>query len=127
MKVDALVRLAQRERLPPLQRRVLAILEQREAEVFQYRDQDLSREVGGKPSSVGFSLWALHKRHLVDKQEVAGKVYFGSNKAIANLRSQLGIQTEDAFERATRNLERIRAKVGNIDAQALLDEVRDGR
>jgi hypothetical protein len=127
VKVSALVELAQRERLPPLQRKVLSVLEQRENEVFEYRDEQLAEKTGGKASSIGYSLWALHKKRLIDKQVVAGKVYFGSKKAIGDLRARLGLQGEDPFERATRNLERIRERVGNIDTLALLDEVREGR
>lgn len=126
MLLASLVELAQREKLPPLQRKVLDHLEDHPNEVFEYRDSLLVEAVGGKPSSVGFSLWALHKRHLIEKQEVAGKVYFGSKKAMADLRAQIGASAGDPFERATRNLRRIREEVGNIDVLNLLDETREG-
>lgn len=125
MQVSALIEKVQIGRLSPLQRKVLDYLEQHPSEVFEYRDSELTQAVGGKPSSVGFSLWALHKKGLIDKETAGGKVYFGSKRAMAELRQELGISAEDPFDRATRNLKHIRQAVGNIDVQSLLDEVRD--
>jgi len=127
MQVAALVERVQRGKLSPLQRKVLDYLEEHSHEVFEYRDAVVTKAVGGKPSSVGFSLWALHKKGLIDKENAGGKVYFGSKDAIGQLRRQLGIAAVDPFERADRNRERIRQSHGNIDVLALLDEVRDGR
>lgn len=128
MHLSTLLEQANAEKLPPLQRRVFRYLEQRPEEVFEYRDLELAQAVGGKPSSVGFSLWALHKRGLIEKESVSGKVYFGSKAAVAMLRLKLGIAAgEYPFNRATRNLLQVREQVGNIDIQSLLDEVREGR
>jgi hypothetical protein len=126
VKINAVIELAQREQMSPLQDKVLEHLEAHPDEVYGYRDEVLAAELVSKPSAVGFTLWALHKRSLIDKQEVGGKVYFGSHEAIARLRSGLGLPAEDAFERATRNLQRIRESVGAVDVGALLDEVRQG-
>jgi hypothetical protein len=127
MQVSALVERVQKGRLSPLQRKVLDYLEENPHEVFEYRDEVLAKAVGGKPSSIGFSLWALHKKGLIEKENAGGKVYFGSKDAIGQLRHQLGIAAVDPFERADRNRERIRQRHGNIDVLALLDEVREGR
>jgi hypothetical protein len=126
MKIAALIEQAQRTNLSPLKKDVLDYLEQHDDEVFRYQDAKLARDLKAKPSAIGFTLWALHRDGLVKKQKV-GKVYFfGSKQAIEELRTRLGIAAEDPFERATRNLERIRERVGEIDAVALLDEVREG-
>jgi hypothetical protein len=125
MRIGALIESAQRKELAPLQRKVLDYLEARGDEVFSYRDETLARNVNAKASAIGFTLWALHRKSLIGKQEVAGKVYFGSKQAIEELRASLGIRAEDVFERARLNLERIRERVGNIDVQGLLDEVRE--
>jgi hypothetical protein len=125
MKIDTLLESARNADLPPLQRKVLDYLEAHGDEVFSYRDVALARALDAKLSAVGFTLWALQQKGLIGKQAVAGKVYFGSKAAIEELRSSLGMPTGDPFERATENLTRIRSIVGNIDVQALLDEVRE--
>jgi hypothetical protein len=127
MKVDLLIENAQKERLPPLQQKVLKYLEEHADEVFEYRDHELTREVGGKPSSVGFSLWALHKRGLIDKDTVNGKVYFGSHKALGKLRGGLDMTQREAFEEAVRNAGRIRERVGNVGSLEILEELRSSR
>lgn len=124
MKIDSLLEPARPRDLPPLQRKVLDYLEARSDEVFSYRDETLVRTLKAKESAIGFTLWALNKQGLIGKQEVAGKVYFGSKKAIEALRASLGLPPDDGFERAGRNLERIRNEVGNINVRRLLDEVR---
>ena len=126
MKVRAVVEQAQRRRLPPLQRKVLGYIESHGEEVFTYRDTDLVRESNAKASAIGFTLWALHKQDLIGKQEVAGKMYFGSKGAISRLREQLGVGEEEAFVRADRNREHARQRHGQIDVGQLLDDVRAG-
>ena len=127
MRIVALIENAQRERLPPLQQKVLKYLDEHVDDVFEYRDGQLTREVGGKPSSVGFSLWALHKRGLIDKETVSGKVYFGSREAIGKLRSGLGMTQREAFEDAVSNAEKIRERIGNVGSLEILDELRSAR
>jgi hypothetical protein len=125
MQVTALVEKAQIGKLSPLQRKVFTYLEDHPDEVFEYRDAELAAAVGGKPSSVGFSLWALQRKGLIEKESVGGKVYFGSRKAINALRQKLGAPSKDLLDRARRNRERIRQYAGNIDTLTLLDEVRE--
>lgn len=127
MQVSVLVENAQKNRLPPLQQRVLKYLEEHPEEVFEYRDQQLAREVDGKPSSVGFSLWALCKRGLIDKETVSGRVYFGSHEALGRLRSGLGIGPSTAFEDAVANAEKIRERIGNVGSLEILEELRSAR
>lgn len=127
MKIGAVLDLAKRDELSPLQKRTLDYLNDHRDEVFGYRDEKLVQDLQAKPSAIGFTLWALHKKGLVDKQAVAGKVYFGSKEAIAELRGRMSIPTEDPFERADRNREAIKAEVGNLDNLSTLDEVRSGR
>ena len=111
--------------LSPLQARVLAYIEEHGDEVFSYRDEAAAKQLSVKVSAFSFSLWALHRDGHIDREEVEGKVYFGSCEAIAELRARLGIAVpRDPFERARANLERIRSRVGNISAVELLDAVR---
>ena len=127
MKIAAVIEIARRKELPPLQKRVLEYIDSHEDEVFNYRDQKLADDLQAKASALGFTLWALNKKGLIEKQEAGGKVYFGSKRAVEELRRSLGRPSEDSYERAHRNLEHIREKVGNLDAQPLLDEVREGK
>lgn len=128
MKIGAVLELAQREELTPLQRAVLDYLETHGDEVFSYRDKKLIREVKSKASAIGFTLWALHKKGLIEKEKIGRKVFFGSRDAIAELRHRAGATAKgDWFETARRNREMILRKHGYIDVLALLDEVREGR
>ena len=88
---------------------------------------ELTAGVGGKPSSVGFSLWALYKRGLIGREKVRGKVYFGSRDAIASLRQGLGPAPDKAFEKAIANAEKIRKRIGKVGSLDLLDELRSER
>jgi hypothetical protein len=117
---------AKKKRLAPLQRRVLNYIEAHDGEVFAYRDNDLASALGIKPAALGFSLWALEKAGLISKESASGKVYFGSQISIRRLREGLGLRQPDAFERALANAEKIRARVGNLDNRAALDEIRGG-
>ena len=74
MQITALLELAEKQKLPPLQVKALAYLEAHPDEVFGYRDEDLAKELGAKPSALGFTLWALKKRGLIEKEKVAGRV-----------------------------------------------------
>jgi hypothetical protein len=109
-----------------LKARVVEYLDNHPDEVFRYRDEELASEVGAKQSALGFTLWYLHDKGLIEKESVGGKVYFGSREAIGNLRRKLKGEI-DPFERARRNREKIYARVGYVDNAALLEEVREGR
>lgn len=103
---------------------MLQHLEEHSDEVFPFRDEHLVRSLGVKPSALGWTLWWLHQNGYIDKQEVDGRVYFGSRRAIADLRRRLGLTKEDPFQRARANRDRIWARAGNIDVLELLDAVR---
>ena len=125
MKIAELAGRRRRGRLSPLKARVFQYLQEHPDEVFPYRDERLAKQLSVKISAFSFTLWALHRDGLIDKQEVDGKVYFGSLKAIADLRAKLGVtEPQEPFGRARANLERIRARVGNINSLELLDAVR---
>lgn len=124
MKVTELARRGPGSALSPLQARILEYLEAHGDEAFPYRDEQLTRSLGVKPSALGWTLWWLHQNGYIDREEVAGKVYFGSRRAIANLRRRLGLTKPDPFQRARANAERIRATTGNIDVVELLDAIR---
>jgi len=125
MKVTELAKHHRGSTLSPLKAKVLRYLEEHGDEVFPYRDGRLARALGVKLSALNFTLWVLHRDGLIGKQEVNGKVYFGSLSAAAELRAKLGIEApRDPFERARVNLEHIRSQVGNINTLELLDAVR---
>jgi hypothetical protein len=128
MKIGEVIGLAQRKSLSPLQKAVLEYMEAHNDEVFGYRDEKLVRDVKSKASAIGFTLWALQKKGLIEKEKVGRKVFFGSHHAIAELRRRAGATAEgDWFESARRNREAILRKHGYIDVLVLLDEVREGR
>ena len=128
MQISSVIELAQRNELPRLQKSVLEYLEARDDEVFAYRDEALARGVKAKASAVGFTLWALHKKGLIEKEKVGRRIFFGSHSAIAQLRLRTAAPVEgDWFERASRNREAILRKHGYINVLELLDEVREGR
>lgn len=113
-----------RRRLSPLKERVLEFLDGHPDEVFPYRDSEVARELNVKASALSFTFWALHRDGLIDKEEVAGKVYFGCRNAIEELRRRLGLTKQDAFETARANRDRIWARTGDIGVLELLDAVR---
>jgi len=127
VRVVKIGEVAKRHRHPylsELKAKVLAYLEQHPDEVFTYRDQALAKEVGAKPSAVAWTLWWLHRQGLIARAEVDARVYFGTRGAIAALRRRLGVTADDVMAQVDELRERIRARVGNIDVVALLDEVR---
>jgi Mn-dependent DtxR family transcriptional regulator len=124
VKVSEISRREGQGPISPLKAKVLRFLEEHPEEVFPYRDEQLARSLGVKVSALSFTLWDLHRQGLIDKEQVDGRVYFGSRQAIRELRSRLGLTIEDPFERARANAERIRARTGNIDVLELLDAVR---
>ena len=125
MKVTELAKRHRGSSLSPLKDKVLRYLQEHSGEVFPYRDERLVKALGVKHSALNFTLWALHRDGLIGKQDVDGKVYFGSLAAIVDLRAKLGVEApRDPFDRAKANLERIRARVGNINTLELLDAVR---
>ena len=124
MKIADLTKDA-RPDLSPLKRKVLRYMEEHDDEVFTYRDAQLARELELKASAQGFTLWALHRDGFIDREEVNGKVYFGSRRAIGDLRRRLGLEKSDPFERARANAERIKRRTGFFSIVELLDGVRD--
>ena len=125
MRIAELASRRRRGGLSPLKAKVYQYLQEHPDEVFSYRDERSAKYLSMKISAFSFTLWALHRGGLIGKQEVDGKIYFGSVKAIADLRAKLGVaQPKEPFARAKANLERIRARVGNIDTLKLLDAVR---
>lgn len=124
MKVAELAKQHARSPLPPLAAKVLEYLDKHSDEVFPYRDEGLIHALGIKASALSWTLWWLHQNELIDKEEVGGKVYFGSRRAITDLRGRLGLTKLNPFERARANAERIRARIGNINTLELLDAVR---
>ena len=126
MKIEALAHKLDTKGKKPLKTDVLEYLEEHPDEVFRYRDEDLARELNAKPSALGFTLWWLEDKGLIEKETVGGRVYFGSHTAIQKLRASLGQQL-DWLERARINRDRIFRRVGNIDTAQLLDDVREGR
>ncbi len=121
MKIAQLTR---RARLSPLKEQVLRYLEAHPREVFGYRDESLARALRRKQSAVNFTLWVLHRDGLVDKEEVDGKVYFGSRRAVAHLRARLGLADADPFQRARALRDQVWRRTGEIDVVELLDGVR---
>lgn len=125
MKIAKLTSQRRRVGLSPLKARIFQYLKEHSDEVFSYRDERVAEQLSIKISAFSFTLWALHRDGLIGKEEVDGKVYFGSLKAIADLRAKLGIEgPRDPFERARTNLERMRAQSGNVNTLELLDAVR---
>lgn len=125
MKIAELANRRRQHGLSPLKSKVLEYLQAHPDEVFPYRDESSAKRLAIKVSAFSFTLWALHRDGLIDKQDVDGRAYFGSPKAIANLRAKLGVASpQDPFERARANAEKIRARVGCIDVLELLDAVR---
>lgn len=124
MKVANVVRQRRGTALPPLKAKALRYLEEHSDEVFPYRDENLCRALGIGPSALHWTLWWLHRNGFIEKEKVDGRVYFGSRRAIANLRRRLGVAKPDGFQRAKANAARIRSRVGNIDVLELIDAVR---
>lgn len=124
MKIAELASRRGRGGLSPLKARVLEYVRAHPEEVFPYRDEHSARQLSMKVSAFSFTLWALHRDGLIDKEEVEGKVYFGSQRAVADLRRRLGLTRRDPFQRARANRDRIWARRGDIDVLELLDAVR---
>jgi len=115
---------SRRGSLSPLKTKVLQYLEEHEDEVFPNYDRELARSLGAKVSALNWTLWWLHRNGFIDREEADGKLYFGSRRAVAQLRSRMGLTKHDPFQRAKANAERIRARMGNVSVLELLDAVR---
>ncbi len=124
MKISEVAERHGRPALSDLKARVLRYLEEHPDEVFTYRDEALARAVGARPSALAWTLWWLHRQGFIDKEEVDGRVYLGSRPAVAELRKRLGRTKRDVMAEVRELQERIRARTGNIDVVALLDDVR---
>jgi hypothetical protein len=125
MKISGLAKSSKGPRVAPLKRRVLEYVNSRPDEVFGYRDSDLTRELSIKPGALSFTLWSLTRDGLIGKTEVAGHVYFGSHKAIAELVRKAGGEADDPWARARRIRDRIYEREGYIDTLELLDAARN--
>jgi hypothetical protein len=80
-----------KSRLAPLQQKVLTYLAKHSDEVYGYDDsRTLSKAIehNGSERGVAFSLWALDRKGLIDKERIGRLVYFGSKDAIAELRKR---------------------------------------
>ena len=126
MRIDDLTRLKSGSSPASLKEVVLEYLENHSEEVFSYRDEELAKALKVNQSALGFTLWSLHEKHLIDKAFIEGKVYFGSQAAIRRLREKLRDES-DPLERARLNRQRIFERVGYIDNAQLLEDVREGR
>ncbi|HEY41738.1 MAG TPA: hypothetical protein G4O18_07755 [Dehalococcoidia bacterium] len=81
-----------KSQLSPLQQKVLDYLQEHDDEVFGYGDvKELSEKINheGSKRGVSFTLWALLKKRLIDKERVGKHIYFGSKSAISSLREQM--------------------------------------
>ncbi len=75
--------------LPPLQQKVYKYMREHNDEVYSYVDaEDLSDKIGhqGSKRGVGFAMWALHDKGMIDKENQGRRVYFGSKEAIKEFR-----------------------------------------
>lgn len=75
--------------LPPLQQKVLKYLKEHSDEVYSYTDtEELANKIGhlGSKRGLGFSLWALHEKGMIEKESRGRRVYFGSKEAIKEFR-----------------------------------------
>ena len=94
-KIDDVLNKSQ---LSPLQQKVFDYLQENDDEVFGYGDaNELSEKIDhkGSKSGVSFTLWALLKKRLIDKERVGKHIYFGSQSAIESLREQKRKQNQD--------------------------------
>ena len=87
-----------KSQLSPLQQKVLDYLQEHDDEVFGYGDvKELSEKIDHKGSKrgVSFTLWALLKKRLIDRERVGKYIYFGSKAAIKSLREQKSPQIQN--------------------------------
>ncbi len=134
MKIAELLKEERKARLSPLKAKVLSYLEGHPDEVFR-SDETLAVALKEKPPALAFTLWALHKHGLIDKERVKGRTYFGCHKAIEHLRQQRPSQrgprkqasSPDPLAQAQAVRERIRARVGLVDGLSLLEASRRRR
>ena len=111
-------------RLSGLKAQLVEFLEGHDEEVFAYRDGRLASSLKAKVSSVNFALGMLQRDGFIDKEEVKGRVYFGSHRAIAALRERLGLAAPDPFQRARDIREQVWRRTGDIDVIEVLDSIR---
>ncbi len=94
MKIEELIKqqrqVQTRDRLPPLQKKVLAFFERHRGEVFLYQDREMLSELHGeKGSATGWTMWALEKKGFLARRKVGRKTYFGLPEDIKRLESGL--------------------------------------
>jgi DNA-binding transcriptional ArsR family regulator len=124
MKVAEIAHRIRGTELSPMKAKVAGHLEEHSDEVYPYRDDRLAKSLGMKQSALNFTLWALQRDGIIDKERVGNKVYFGSRAAIADLRRRLGHDKRDPLERARANARKIEERGGRVNAVELLDAVR---
>lgn len=84
--------------LPGLQRMMVDYLNNHDDEVFCFRDApELCKLIDhrGSAKSVAFYLWVLSHHGHIDKMRVGRRVYFGSKKAISELKERKNKITHD--------------------------------
>jgi hypothetical protein len=78
--------------LPRLQQAVLDYFENHEDEVFSWNKDELGQLAASvkkcTTSSIGWSIWALHKKGRIDREKVGRRFYYGSPKAVSSLREK---------------------------------------
>lgn len=128
MRIDDVVATRHVVKPPTVKARVFTYISEHPDEVFCYRDQELARAIGAKPSAVGFALWTLHEKQYLQKAEIDGKVYFGFGPAIAALRKRLRPDEpeEDYWAKLDAFRNEVFKKYGYIDLKDLLEETREG-
>jgi hypothetical protein len=116
-------------RSPTVKARVFDYIHRHPDEVFCYRDEELAREIGAKPSAVGFALWTLHEGGHLEKEDIDGKTYFGFAPALRALRKRLhpDVPEEDYWAKLDAFADDVFKRYGYIDLKDLLEETREGR
>jgi Fe2+ or Zn2+ uptake regulation protein len=84
-------------KLTPLQRKVLAYLQNHNDEVFQYKDlNELAKLIKHhSPRGVASSLWTLASKGMISKTRIGRKIYYGSKEAIDYLLKGLNKERTD--------------------------------
>ena len=89
MKIAQVVQDQRKANLSPLKRKVLDYLDEHDDEVFRYGDEILTDAMRpASPSAVNWTLWWLVKNDHASQMK-AGRVYFGSKKAVEELVRQI--------------------------------------
>ena len=84
-------------KLTPLQRKVLAYLQNHNDEVFQYKDlNELAKSIKHNSlRGIASSLWTLSSKGMISKARIGRKIYYGSKEAIDYLLTGLNKERTD--------------------------------